>query len=133
MVIRDLHGKTILLCLIILSPTKSLSLLLRPHIRGHTDWGVPTITELLMLISYNKYKSAIIGGFNYVEDNFYWSSTSFKDDSTKNWGVDFRDGFITQWRKLRPSCTMRTHYQPSKTIILYPILLELLDRIIKIY
>jgi hypothetical protein len=54
---------------------------------------VPTITELLMLISYNKYKSAIIGGFNYVEDNFYWSSTSFKDDSTKNWGVDFRDGF----------------------------------------
>ncbi len=59
---------------------------------GHTDWRVPTITELLTLVSYNKYKPALIGGFNYVEDNFYWSSTSFKGDSTKNWGVDFRDG-----------------------------------------
>ncbi|MBN2825565.1 MAG: DUF1566 domain-containing protein [Campylobacterales bacterium] len=59
---------------------------------GHTDWRVPTITELLTLVSYNKYKPAIIGGFNYVEDNFYWSSTRFKDDFSKNWGVDFRDG-----------------------------------------
>ncbi|MBN2824246.1 MAG: DUF1566 domain-containing protein [Campylobacterales bacterium] len=59
---------------------------------GHADWRVPTITELLTLVSYNRYKPAIIGGFNFVEDNFYWSSTRFKDDATKNWGVDFRDG-----------------------------------------
>lgn len=59
---------------------------------GFEDWRVPTITELLTLVSYNKYKPAILGGFNFVEDNFYWSSTRSKKDSTKNWGVDFRDG-----------------------------------------
>jgi len=59
---------------------------------GFEDWRVPTITELLTLVSYNKYKPAILGGFNFVEDNFYWSSTRYKNNSTKNWGVDFRDG-----------------------------------------
>jgi hypothetical protein len=59
---------------------------------GHTDWRIPNIRELLGIVSYNKYKPAIIGGFNYVEDNFYWSSTRFKDDYSKNWGVDFRGG-----------------------------------------
>jgi len=59
---------------------------------GHDDWRVPNIRELLGIVSYTKYKPAIIGGFNYIEDNYYWSSTSFKNDYSKNWGVNFRDG-----------------------------------------
>ncbi len=59
---------------------------------GFDDWRVPNITELLSLVSYNSYKPAIIGGFNFIEDRFYWSSTRYKNHNGKNWGVDFRDG-----------------------------------------
>lgn len=61
---------------------------------GHEDWRVPHINELITLVSYSKYKPAILTGFNFVEDNFYWSSTRFKNNFSKNWGVDFRDGTV---------------------------------------
>ena len=59
---------------------------------GFDDWRVPTVRELLTIVSYYKYKPAIIGGFNFIEDRFYWSSTRYKNHSGKNWGVNFRDG-----------------------------------------
>ncbi len=59
---------------------------------GHDDWRIPKIAELLSLVNYLKYKPAIINGFNVVDDRFYWSSTIFKGDTIKNWGVDFKDG-----------------------------------------
>lgn len=59
----------------------------------HTDWRVPTLSELLTLVDYKRYKPAIVGAFHYIEkDSLYWSSTPYVRSADEYWGVMFKDG-----------------------------------------
>lgn len=58
----------------------------------HTNFRIPTMDELQTLIDYKKYKPAIIDGFNYVENEPYWTSTPFADDDKQVWLIHFQKG-----------------------------------------
>lgn len=63
------------------------------EIGGYTNWRVPTLSELLSIVNYKRYKPAILKEFNYVnKDTIYWSSTNYAKSSDEFWGVNFKDG-----------------------------------------
>jgi hypothetical protein len=60
---------------------------------GFKDWRLPTLQELLTIVDYKRYKPAIIKGFNQVNrDTLYWSSTHYIKEADEYWGVSFKDG-----------------------------------------
>lgn len=62
-------------------------------LNGYIDWRVPTIDELINIIDL-KQNNSINSMFKYVNPNFYATSSSFVDDDTLLWGVDFKTGMI---------------------------------------
>jgi len=67
-------------------------------LQGFDDWRVPSIYELLQIVDVNE-KNAINKKFQFVKPNFYSTSTSFQDDDSFLWGVDFKTGKITRDKK----------------------------------
>ena len=61
-------------------------------IGSHSNFRVPTLFELMSLIDYNRYKPAILRGFENTDNEVYWSTTPFVDDKDKNWAVNFKSG-----------------------------------------
>jgi hypothetical protein len=67
---------------------------------GHDDWYLPTVNELLTLISYNQSDPASwlnmpVQGFSHVKSEFYWSSTSPAGQTlTRGWHVNFDSGVL---------------------------------------
>jgi hypothetical protein len=72
---------------------------------GHNDWRMPNINELLTLVNYGKVAPATDPVFNSQPDSTtrpygYWSSTSFPDDPSTAWYVDFAFGSVAKGNKL---------------------------------
>ena len=56
-------------------------------------WRLPTQKELFYLTDVSKYKPAIDTNYFKVKNNYYWSSTPYKDDSSNAWNVLFLNGY----------------------------------------
>ena len=60
---------------------------------AYENWRLPTLTELISLVDYRKYKPAILKEFKHVDnDTLYWSSTVSARTNDDFWGIIFRDG-----------------------------------------
>jgi hypothetical protein len=59
----------------------------------YKEWRLPTLTELLTIVDYKRYKPAILKEFDHVsKDTLYWTSTPYARSSDEFWGVSFKDG-----------------------------------------
>jgi len=59
----------------------------------YKNWRLPTLTELLSIVDYKRYKPALLKEFNHVnKDTLYWTSTPYVRSSDEYWGVSFKDG-----------------------------------------
>jgi hypothetical protein len=62
-------------------------------IDGYDDWRLPNFDELYYLADRSKYKPAIDDNyFDVKTDDWYWSSTAYKNNSSKAWVVSFDSG-----------------------------------------
>ncbi len=64
---------------------------------GLTDWRLPTIQELVSIVSYHRIDPAIDNDatrafFNDTQSSNYWTSTANAADSSKRWAVNFAKG-----------------------------------------
>jgi len=63
------------------------------EIGEYKSWRVPTLTELLSIVDYKRYKPAILKEFDHVsKETLYWTSTPYARSSDEFWGVSFKDG-----------------------------------------
>jgi len=63
------------------------------EIGEYKTWRVPTLTELLTIVDYKRYKPSILKEFDHVsKDTLYWTSTVYARSSDEFWGVSFKDG-----------------------------------------
>ncbi len=60
---------------------------------GHGDWRLPNLNELKSLVNYAKYNPAISTTLISIKtDDYYWTSSEYKNNSYRAWIVDFEDG-----------------------------------------
>ena len=65
------------------------------NLAGHKDWRLPTRVELLSIADKRRHNPAVNTAFKYIADPeypYYWSQTTYADDSSGAWIVDFRGG-----------------------------------------
>lgn len=56
-------------------------------------WRLPTLSELLSIVDYKKYKPALLKEFTHInKDTLYWTSTPYVRSSDEYWGISFKDG-----------------------------------------
>jgi uncharacterized protein DUF1566 len=58
----------------------------------YNNFRIPTLRELQSIVNYKKYDPAIKKGFDYVSNEYYWSTTPFADDNKIVWLVNFKKG-----------------------------------------
>ena len=62
---------------------------------GHSDWDLPTIDELSLLVDRTRYEPAInTDFFQDIENDWYWSKTPAAWSSASAWGVGFGYGGV---------------------------------------
>jgi len=59
---------------------------------GYSNWRLPTEEELYYLADRKKYNPAIDTDYFSIKSSWYWSATTYKNDSSSFWGVYFNDG-----------------------------------------
>lgn len=68
---------------------------------GYTNWRVPSIKELVGIVSYNRTTPAADSAFSSIQSSFYWTGTP-STDSTKAWTVSFTAGATFALSKTTP-------------------------------
>jgi len=71
---------------------------------GYTDWRLPNINELKIIIDRTKKNPEIALSFQNTntdspEDDYYWSSTTYDDYRGDAWVVDFSYGYVNYYAK----------------------------------
>lgn len=67
---------------------------------GHTDWKLPNRFELDSLLNlYNGSPAIDTSKFPATQSNYYWSSTTYVNDPTNAWGVNFYNGLTNNYYK----------------------------------
>ena len=62
---------------------------------GHSDWDLPTIDELSLLVDRTRYEPAInTDFFTDIQIDWYWSKTPAAWSSASAWGVGFNYGSV---------------------------------------
>ncbi|WP_293716381.1 DUF1566 domain-containing protein [Stenotrophomonas sp. UBA7606] len=62
---------------------------------GHSDWDLPTIDELSLLVDRSRYEPAInTDFFQDIQSDWYWSKTPAAWSSASAWLVFFNDGNV---------------------------------------
>ncbi|MBH1431042.1 DUF1566 domain-containing protein [Stenotrophomonas maltophilia] len=62
---------------------------------GHTDWDLPTIEELQLLIDRSRYSPAInTEFFKDIQNDWYWSKTPAAWSPASAWFVSFNYGYV---------------------------------------
>jgi len=59
---------------------------------GYSDWRLPSYTELLSIVDYDRYKPAIMPSFQNVTSEGYWSSSENVSVAKYAWEVYFNVG-----------------------------------------
>lgn len=59
---------------------------------GHRDWRLPTYDELLTIVDYDRYDSAIMPSFQNISSSGYWSASVCLSDTRFAWYVPFSSG-----------------------------------------
>ena len=59
---------------------------------GYDDWRLPNQKELYYLADRSRYKPAINSNYFDLKSSWYWSSTTYKNDSSNAWYVYFDFG-----------------------------------------
>ncbi|WP_324172832.1 DUF1566 domain-containing protein [Sulfurimonas sp.] len=58
----------------------------------YNNFRMPTLRELQSIVDYKKFDPAIKKGFDYVSNEYYWSTTPFADDNKIVWLINFKKG-----------------------------------------
>ncbi|AOH36853.1 DUF1566 domain-containing protein [Luteimonas sp. JM171] len=67
---------------------------------GHSDWDLPTIDELQLLIDRSRYNPAIdTDFFRDIQSDWYWSKTPAAWSSSAAWLVGFYIGSVSYYRR----------------------------------
>jgi len=66
---------------------------------SYSNWRLPTMEELYYLGDMTKVKPAIDTNYFDIENSYYWSATTYKNDSSGAWGVFFGLGSGNWGRK----------------------------------
>jgi hypothetical protein len=62
---------------------------------GHSDWRLPNIKELMSIVDYGTYSPSIDTTFFTSQSDYYWSSTTYANDTAYAWYVTFDVGYTT--------------------------------------
>jgi hypothetical protein len=65
---------------------------------GYTNWRVPSIKELVGIVSYNRTTPAADSAFSSIQSSFYWTGTPAAS-STNAWTVSFDAGITFSFSK----------------------------------
>jgi len=59
---------------------------------GYDDWRLPNIDELVTLTNKGKYRNAIFDVFKKSKSKYYWSSSTYTQNKSLAWVINFRGG-----------------------------------------
>jgi hypothetical protein len=67
---------------------------------GYSDWRLSNRKELISLIDFSKYNPALPTGHPFTNvQTYYWSSTTYADNTANAWFVDMWKGFVYFYNK----------------------------------
>lgn len=70
---------------------------------GHSDWRLPNIKEIMSIVDYSKFYPSIDETF--FPNNpagYYWSSTTYTNNTSYAWYMDFYGSVVSNDTKIRP-------------------------------
>jgi hypothetical protein len=72
----------------------------RDNFGGHSDWRLPTVKELSMIVNWNGQNPAINSAyFQNTLSSCYWSATTYANDADYSYTVDFSSGNAQYYNK----------------------------------
>jgi len=66
---------------------------------GFDDWRLPNKNELFTIVDYTNIDPSIDKHFESNVSNYYWTSSTYPQDTAKAWAVYFKTGSITEAKK----------------------------------